>query len=91
MVCVIACSIIHQEEKRHILRVGSLILHSVGQLMPQQLQSGKYHTEHYMFPVSIHYDGWECGGLCFVSYIAKYLRVHTRIHKLIYITNVLIT
>lgn len=41
-----------QEEGHYILRIGSLTLHSVGQLLPHQLQTGKFHTRDCIYPVS---------------------------------------
>ncbi|KAK3099196.1 hypothetical protein FSP39_000848 [Pinctada imbricata] len=40
-----------QEDGNHLLRVGSLILHNVGQLLPHQIQTGKFHTRDYIYPV----------------------------------------
>ncbi|XP_061189089.1 histone-lysine N-methyltransferase 2C-like [Saccostrea echinata] len=40
-----------QEEGQYILRIGSLTLHSVGQLLPHQLQTGKFHTRDCIYPV----------------------------------------
>lgn len=45
-------SMIHQEEGHHSLRIGSLILHSIGQLLPHQIQTNHFNTEDYIFPVS---------------------------------------
>lgn len=48
-----SCSMVHgQEEGHYILRIGSLTLHSVGQLLPHQLQTGKFHTRDCIYPVS---------------------------------------
>ncbi|XP_025084476.1 histone-lysine N-methyltransferase 2C-like isoform X2 [Pomacea canaliculata] len=44
-------SMIHQEEGHHSLRIGSLILHSIGQLLPHQIQTNHFNTEDYIFPV----------------------------------------
>ncbi|KAJ8303648.1 hypothetical protein KUTeg_018800, partial [Tegillarca granosa] len=45
-------SIFHgQEEGNYILRIGSLILHSIGQLLPHQIMTGKFHTREFIFPV----------------------------------------
>lgn len=41
-----------QEEEKRLLRIGSLILHSIGQLLPHQLQTNKFNTRDYIFPVS---------------------------------------
>ncbi|XP_048237798.1 histone-lysine N-methyltransferase 2C-like isoform X4 [Haliotis rufescens] len=44
-------SMIHQDEGSHTLRVGSLTLHSIGQLLPHQIQTGRFHTKDYIYPV----------------------------------------
>ncbi|XP_033732984.1 LOW QUALITY PROTEIN: histone-lysine N-methyltransferase 2C-like [Pecten maximus] len=45
-------SMVHrQQEGNFTLRVGSLILHSIGHLMPYQIISAKYHTRDYIYPV----------------------------------------
>lgn len=44
-------SMIHQEEGHNSLRIGSLILHSIGQLLPHQIQCGKFHNREYIYPV----------------------------------------
>ncbi|KAL5009713.1 hypothetical protein ScPMuIL_012018 [Solemya velum] len=44
-------SMIHQEDGRHTLRIGSLILHNIGQLLPHQIQTGRFHTRDYIYPV----------------------------------------
>ncbi|OWF43010.1 Histone-lysine N-methyltransferase 2C [Mizuhopecten yessoensis] len=45
-------SMVHrQQEGNFTLRVGSLILHSIGHLMPYQIVSAKYHTRDYIYPV----------------------------------------
>ena len=48
----IFCSIVHQDEKKFIVRIGSLVIHNIGQLLPHQLQSGKFHNIHHLYPVS---------------------------------------
>lgn len=50
---IVCYSMVHgQEEGQYILRIGSLTLHSVGQLLPHQLQTGKFHTRDCIYPVS---------------------------------------
>uniref|UniRef100_T1IZ38 Histone-lysine N-methyltransferase 2C n=1 Tax=Strigamia maritima TaxID=126957 RepID=T1IZ38_STRMM len=44
----VAC-IMHQGDQKYLLRVGSLIFLSVGQLLPHQLQA--FHTQNCIFPV----------------------------------------
>ena len=45
-------NMLHMEERDSCcLRVGSLILHSVGQLLPHQILCGKFNTKEYIFPV----------------------------------------
>jgi len=42
-------AVMHHSEHNHLLRVGSLIFLSVGQLLPHQLQN--FHTPNYIYPV----------------------------------------
>lgn len=42
-------SVMHHSEHNHLLRVGSLIFLSVGQLLPHQLAN--FHTPHHIYPV----------------------------------------
>lgn len=44
-------SMVHEEDSRYTLRIGSLILHSVGQLLPHQIQTGKFHSRDCIYPV----------------------------------------
>ena len=46
-------SMVHEEDSRFTLRIGSLILHSVGQLLPHQIQTGKFHSRDCIYPVSM--------------------------------------
>ena len=41
------------DEKSYILRMGSLILHNIGQLLPHQLQSSAFHNRTFIYPVCI--------------------------------------
>lgn len=40
------------EETSYTLRIGSLILHNIGQLLPHQLQSAVFHNRNFIYPVS---------------------------------------
>lgn len=42
-------AVMHHSDNKHLLRVGSLIFLSVGQLLPHQLQN--FHTPNYIYPV----------------------------------------
>lgn len=44
-----ATSMKHEDSAR--LRVGGLVLHNVGQLLPEQLSSGLYHNTNFIYPV----------------------------------------
>ncbi|XP_059154742.1 histone-lysine N-methyltransferase 2C-like isoform X4 [Physella acuta] len=44
-------SMFHQEDGHCSLRIGSLILHSIGQLLPHQILCGKFNTKDYIYPV----------------------------------------
>lgn len=39
------------EETSYTLRIGSLILHNIGQLLPHQLQSAVFHNRNFIYPV----------------------------------------
>ena len=39
------------EETSYTLRIGSLILHNIGQLLPHQLQSAAFHNRNFIYPV----------------------------------------
>ncbi|CAF2074749.1 unnamed protein product [Rotaria magnacalcarata] len=39
------------DDKSYILRIGSLILHNIGQLLPHQLQSSTFHNRSFIYPV----------------------------------------
>lgn len=41
------------EETSYTLRIGSLVLHNVGQLLPHQLQSAAFHNQNYIYPVCL--------------------------------------
>jgi hypothetical protein len=40
------------EETSYTLRIGSLVLHNIGQLLPHQLQSAVFHNRNFIYPVS---------------------------------------
>lgn len=40
------------DEDNYVIRVGSLILHNIGQLLPYQLSSSNFHTRDFIYPVS---------------------------------------
>jgi hypothetical protein len=48
------------EDKSYILRIGTLILHNIGQLLPHQLQSSAFHNRNFIYPVSFlfYFDGF---------------------------------
>nr|KAG5705670.1 hypothetical protein BaRGS_026609 [Batillaria attramentaria] len=50
-VASMVCSMIHRDEGHQSLRIGSLILHSIGQLLPHQIQTNRFNTRDYIFPV----------------------------------------
>lgn len=41
------------EDKSYILRIGSLTLHHIGQLLPHQLQSSDFHNRDFIYPVRL--------------------------------------
>ncbi|CAF0790054.1 unnamed protein product [Rotaria sordida] len=61
------------DDKTYILRVGSLVLHNVGQLLPHQLQSSAFHNRNFVYPVgytitrfywSMHNPNRRCAYIC---------------------------
>lgn len=44
-------SVIHEEDQVSVIRVGTLSLHNIGQLLPHQLESGFFHNRRYIYPV----------------------------------------
>ncbi|OON13486.1 SET domain protein [Opisthorchis viverrini] len=46
--------VIHEEDRTKIVRIGSVCLHNVGQLLPHQIESGYFHTRRYIYPVGFH-------------------------------------
>jgi len=42
-------AVMHHADQHHLLRVGSLIFLSVGQLLPHQLPT--FHTRNYIYPI----------------------------------------
>jgi hypothetical protein len=40
------------EDFDYAIRIGSLILHNIGQLLPHQLTSSNFHTRDFIYPVS---------------------------------------
>jgi hypothetical protein len=40
------------DEDYYAIRIGSLILHNIGQLLPHQLGSSNFHTRDFIYPVS---------------------------------------
>ncbi|XP_064643993.1 histone-lysine N-methyltransferase 2C-like isoform X4 [Lineus longissimus] len=42
---------IQEEDRSHTTRIGALTFHNIGQLLPHQLQTGKFHTKLYIYPV----------------------------------------
>ncbi|XP_023929977.1 histone-lysine N-methyltransferase 2D-like [Lingula anatina] len=68
--------IVHRQDTQHAVRIGSLILHSVGQLLPHQIASGKFHTRDTIYPVgfritrfywSMHHLKKRCKYMCSIS------------------------
>jgi len=44
-------SMLLQEDGQHTLRLGSMVLHNIGQLLPHQMAGGKFNTRDYIYPV----------------------------------------
>lgn len=45
-------SFVHQEDKSCVIRVGSLIVYNIGQLLPNQIHSGHFNSREFIYPVS---------------------------------------
>ncbi|EMP36115.1 Histone-lysine N-methyltransferase MLL3 [Chelonia mydas] len=67
-------SIVQRGEREHTFRVGSLIFHTIGQLLPQQMQA--FHSSKALFPVgyeasrlywSMRYANRRCRYLCSIE------------------------
>ena len=41
-----------QDDNHYAIRVGSLVLYNIGQLLPHQINSEKFHTRDFIYPVS---------------------------------------
>lgn len=41
------------DENHYAIRIGSLVLHTIGQLLPHQLSSGFFNNRDYIYPVRI--------------------------------------
>jgi hypothetical protein len=61
------------DDKSYILRIGSLILHNIGQLLPHQLQSSVFHNRDFIYPIgytvtrfywSMHHPNHRCAYIC---------------------------
>ncbi|CAF3790913.1 unnamed protein product [Rotaria sp. Silwood1] len=61
------------DDKTYILRIGSLVLHNIGQLLPHQLQSSTFHNRNFVYPVgytitrfywSMHNPNRRCAYIC---------------------------
>jgi len=44
-------NVIQGDDTKYAVRVGSLIFHSIGQLLPQQIVGGKFNTRDYIYPI----------------------------------------
>ncbi len=44
-------TVIQDESRAYRVRVGSVILHSIGQLLPHQIENESFHTRKYIYPV----------------------------------------
>ncbi|VDP94256.1 unnamed protein product, partial [Echinostoma caproni] len=44
-------SVIHEEDRTSVVRIGTVYLQSVGQLLPHQIESGYFHARRYIYPV----------------------------------------
>jgi histone-lysine N-methyltransferase MLL3 len=43
---------IDQDDNHFAIRIGSLVLYNIGQLLPHQINSEKFHTRDFIYPVS---------------------------------------
>ena len=40
------------DENQYAIRIGSMILHNIGQLLPHQLNSGGFNNRNFIYPVN---------------------------------------
>ena len=41
------------DEDYYAIRIGSMILHNIGQLLPHQLSSSNFNTRDFIYPVNL--------------------------------------
>lgn len=70
-------SIMHHSDLANLMRVGSLILQNVGQLLPHQLQN--FHSSNYIYPIgyqivrffwSMRHPNKRCRYVCYIAELA---------------------
>jgi hypothetical protein len=42
---------LRDEDEKGVIRLGSLIVYDVGQLLPHQMQTGRYNSVYFVYPV----------------------------------------
>lgn len=42
-----------QDDSMYAIRIGSLVLYNIGQLLPHQINSSNFHTRDFIYPVCI--------------------------------------
>ena len=48
------CRAMSHEDRRSVVRVGGLVVHSIGQLLAYQIHSGHFNTRDYIYPVQLY-------------------------------------
>ncbi|CAH8494069.1 unnamed protein product [Schistosoma turkestanicum] len=42
--------VVHEDSDKHVVRIGGVFLHSIGQLLPHQIDSGNFHNRRNIYP-----------------------------------------
>lgn len=80
--CAQVAAVVHDEEQRVSVRVGALILHALGQLLPAQLESGAFHSARHIYPAgfrtsrfywSMRFTNRRCRYVCAISEVGGWI------------------
>ncbi|VDP18917.1 unnamed protein product [Schistosoma margrebowiei] len=45
--------VVHEDSDKHVVRIGGVSLHSIGQLLPHQIDSGNFHNRRNIYPTGM--------------------------------------
>ncbi|KAK4472114.1 hypothetical protein MN116_005482 [Schistosoma mekongi] len=48
----VAC-VVHEDSDKHVVRIGGVYVHSIGQLLPHQIDSGNFHNRRNIYPIGM--------------------------------------